>query len=151
MGYPLKSEIGQQLQTWVLYNLIHDPTNVWLSWDPTNSDDIRLPQKYAESNGSVVYLPSTIVKNFISLWDYKNLLLKQDRPSDQKYNKLCYVMDEQWTKLMAHDMRPALVNVKLEKPSSYTNPTSPYPMPEFRSLSSPAPMRSREKHQFTQS
>ena len=39
-----------------------------------------------------------------------NLLIKQDRPADQKYTKLYYVIDEQWTKLAAHDMRSALVN-----------------------------------------
>ena len=33
---------------------IDDPTNFWLSWDPTDSEDIRLLQKYTESNGSVV-------------------------------------------------------------------------------------------------
>ena len=54
MGYPLKSDIGQKLQKWVLYHLIHDPRNLWLSWDPTDSDDISLLQKYTESNGSVV-------------------------------------------------------------------------------------------------
>ena len=83
MGYPLKSEIGQKLQKWDSYHLIHDPTNFWLSLHPTDSDDIRLFQKYTESNGSVVYLPSSIVKNLIGLWDYMNLLIKQDRPADQ--------------------------------------------------------------------
>ena len=84
MGYPSKSEVGQKLQKWALYHLIDDPTNFWLSWDPTDSEDIRLLQKYAESNGSIVYLPSSIVKNLISLWDYMNLLLKQNRPAEQK-------------------------------------------------------------------
>ena len=88
MAHPLKSEVGQKLQKWVLYHLIHDPTDFWLSWDPTDPEDIRLLQKYAESNGSIVYLPSSIVKNLISLWDYMNLLIKQDRPADEKYNKL---------------------------------------------------------------
>ena len=113
MGHPLKSEVGQKLQKWVLYHLIHDPTDFWLSWDPTDPEDIRLLQKYAESNGSIVYLPSSIVKNLISLWDYMNLLIKQDRPADEKYNKLYYLMDEQWTKLTAHDMRSALVDEKM--------------------------------------
>ena len=41
MGYPLKSEIGQKLQKWVLYHLIHDPTNFGLSWHPTlNSSNL---------------------------------------------------------------------------------------------------------------
>ena len=136
MGYPLKSEVGQKLQKWVLYQLIHDPTNFWLSWDPTDSEDIRLLQKYAESNGSIFYLPSSIVKNLISLGDYMNLLIKQDRPTDQKYNKLYYLMDEQWTKLTAHYMRSALVDEKFEKLSSHMTSTSPYHMPHFRSPTS---------------
>ena len=31
-----------------------------------------------------------------------------------KYNKFYYVIDEQWLKLTAHDMRSALVDMKLE-------------------------------------
>ena len=112
MGHSLKFDIGQKLQKWVLYHAIHDPTNFWLSWDPTDSEDIRLLQKYVllENNGSTAYLPSSTVKNLISLWNYMNLLIKQERPAEQKYNKLYYIMDEQWTKLTAHDMRTALVN-----------------------------------------
>ena len=67
MSYSLKSEIGQKLQKWILYHEIDDPTDFWLSWDPTEYEDIRLLQKYTESNGSVVYLPSSTVKNLISL------------------------------------------------------------------------------------
>ena len=72
MGQSLKSEVGQKLQKWVLYHLIHDPIPTFGShWDPSDPEDIRLLQKYAESNGSIVYLPSNIVaKNLISLWDY---------------------------------------------------------------------------------
>ena len=81
MGYSLMSEIGQKLQKWVLYHDIGDPTNVWLSWDPTDSEEIRLLEKYIESNGSVV-----------------NLLIKQNRPADHKYNKFYYVTDGQWLK-----------------------------------------------------
>ena len=44
-GHPLKSEVGQKLQNWVLYHLIHDPTDFWLSWDPRDPEDIRLLQK----------------------------------------------------------------------------------------------------------
>ena len=142
MGYSLKSEVGQKLQKWVLYNLIDDPTNFWLYWDRTDSEDIRLLQKYTESNGSVVYLPNCTFKNLISLWDYKSILIKQDRPADQKYDELYYVLDEQWLKLTAHDMRSALVDEKLDKESSYTTPTSTSPMSHFSSHSSPAPMRS---------
>ena len=90
----LKSEVGQMLQKWVLYHVIPDPTDFWFSWDPSNPKDIRLLQYYAESDGSIAYLPRTLVKNLIGLWDFMNLLIKKDRPDDEKYNKLYYLMDE---------------------------------------------------------
>ena len=71
-----------------------------------------------------------------------NLLMEQDRPADQKYNKLYYVMDEQWTKLTALDMRTVLVNEKLEDQSSCSTPASPSPMPHSKSSTSSAPMKS---------
>ena len=71
-----------------------------------------------------------------------NILIKQNRPVDQKYNKCYYVIDEQWLKLTSHDMRSVLVDIKLEKQSTYTTHTSTSPMPHFSSHSSPAPMRS---------
>ena len=142
MGLPLKSEVEQKLQKWVLYHLIHDPTDFWLSWDPTDPEDIRLLQKYAESDGSIVYLPSNVVKNLIGLWDYMNLLIKQDRPADEKYNKLYYLMDERWTKLTAHDTKSALIDEECENQSSHMSPAPPCHMPHFRSPTSPVPMRS---------
>ena len=114
MGHQLKSEVGQKLQKWVLYHLIHAPTDVWLSCDPIDPEDIRLLEKYAESDCSIVYLPSNIVKNLIGLWDYMNLLIKQNRPADENYNKLYYLMGEQLTKLTAHDMKSALIGKKCE-------------------------------------
>ena len=90
-----------------------------------------------------VYLPSNIVKNLIGLWDYMNLLIKQDRPADEKYNKLYYLMDEQWTKLTAHNMTSALIDEKCEKQNSHMSPAPPCHMPHFRSPTSPVPMRSR--------
>ena len=51
---------------------------------PTDPEDIRLLQNYAESNGSIVYLPSNFVQNLIGFWDYMNLFIKQDRPADEK-------------------------------------------------------------------
>ena len=71
-----------------------------------------------------------------------NLLIKQDRPADENYNKLYYLMDEQWTKLTAHDMKSALIDEKCEKQSSYMSPATPCHMPHFRSPTSPVPMRS---------
>ena len=69
-----------------------------------------------------------------------NLLINQDRPADQKYNHLYHVIDEQWTKLTACDMRTALVNEKLENQRSCTTPASP--MPHYTSPSFPSPMMS---------
>ena len=35
LGHSLKSEIGQKLQKWVLYNVIDDPIDFWLQGDPS--------------------------------------------------------------------------------------------------------------------
>ena len=58
-----------------------------------------------------------------------NILIKQNRPADQKYNKFYYVIDEQWFKLTAHDTRSALVDMKLDTQSTYTTYASTSPMP----------------------
>ena len=47
MGHPLSSELGKYIQKWILYYAVHDLTDSWLSWDPTDDDDIRLFQEYA--------------------------------------------------------------------------------------------------------
>ena len=114
MGKSLNSEVGQMLEKWVQYHLIHDHTEFWFSWDPSDPEDFRLLQKYAEDDGSIAYLPSNLAKNLVSLWDLMNLVMKQDRP-DGENNKLYYLMDEQWTKLTAYDMRSALIDDKKEK------------------------------------
>ena len=80
LGHSLKSEIGQKLQKWVLYNVIDAPIDFWLHWDPSDPDDIRLIEKIVESNGSKVYLPNCTVNIFISLWHYMDLLINQDKP-----------------------------------------------------------------------
>ena len=134
MGHPLQSEV--------------DPTDFWLSSDPSNPEDIRLLQKYVERDGSITYLPSTLDKNLIGLWDimnlglwdFMNLVIKQDRPDDEKYNKLYYLMDEQLTKLTTYDMRSALIGEKQEEENSHMSPATPYHMPHFRSPTSPVPM-----------
>ena len=97
MGHHLSSEPGIYIQRWILYHAIHDSTDFWISWDPTDSEDIRLLQNYAESNGYVTYLPNSTVKDLINLWNYMNLLIKQDKPADQKYNKLYHIIDEQYS------------------------------------------------------
>ena len=87
MGQPLSSKPGKYIQKWILYHVVHDLTDIWLSWDPTD-DDIGLFQKYAENDGAVTNLPSSTVKDLINLWNYMNLLINQNRPGDQKYNRL---------------------------------------------------------------
>ena len=69
LGHSLKSEIGQKLQKWLLYNVIDDPIDFWLHWDSSDPDDIRMIEKYVERNGSTVYLPNCTVKILISLWN----------------------------------------------------------------------------------
>ena len=117
------------------------PYRVWLSWDPSDPEDFRLLQKYAENDGSITYLPSNLAKNLVSLWDFMNILMKQDRP-DGENNKLYYLMDEQWTKLTAHDMRSALIDDKKEKQNSHMSPATPSHMSHLRSPTSPLPVRS---------
>ena len=139
MGHPLSSESGKCIQQWILYHAIQDPTDFWLTWDPTDPDDITLLQKYVENNGSVLYLPSSIVKNFISLWNYMYLLIKGERPVDQKCNVLYLLLDDQWFNLTAHDMKTTLVNAGMEYHEPQIIPGTSLP----NSTSPPsAPMRS---------
>ena len=70
-----------------------------------------------------------------------NLLMKQDRPDDEN-NKLYYLMDEQWTKLTAHDMRSALIDGKQEKQNSHMFPAATSHMSHLRSPASPIPVKS---------
>ena len=51
LGNFLKSEIKHKLQKWVLYNVIDNPINLWLHQDLSYPDDIRMIEKYVESNG----------------------------------------------------------------------------------------------------
>ena len=86
LGHSLKSEIGQKLQKWVLYNVIDDPINFWLHWDLLDPDGIRMIEKFVESNGSTVNLPNCTVKILISLWNFVDLLINQDKLADQQGN-----------------------------------------------------------------
>ena len=70
-----------------------------------------------------------------------NLLMKQDRP-DGESNKLYYLMDEQWTKLTAYDMRSDLIDDKKEKQNSHMSPAATSHMSHLRSPTSPLPVRS---------
>ena len=116
------------------------PTDFWLYWDPIDPDDIRLLQEYVESNGSVVYLPSSTVKSLMNLWNYIYLLIKRVRSVDQKCNVLYFLLDDQWFNLTANDMKTTLVNAGME----YHEPQIIHgtSLPNSTFPPSPAPMRS---------
>ena len=38
MGKSLQSEVGKMLQKWIQYHLIHDHTEFWFSWDPSDPE-----------------------------------------------------------------------------------------------------------------
>ena len=124
MGHPLSSEPGKYIQEWILYHAVHDLTDFWLSWDPTDDDVIRLFQKYSENDGSVTYLPGSTDNDLINLWNYMNLLINQDRPADQKYNKLYHVIDEQWTKLTVGSHQVPFLMCTLETLQKYCSTSS---------------------------
>ena len=140
MGHPISSESLKWIQKWIQYHAFQDPTDFWLYWDPTDPDDIKLLQEYLESNGSVVYLPSSTVKSLISLWNYICLLIKRERSVDQKCNVLYFLQDDQWFNLTVHDMKPTLVNAGMEYHRPQIIPGTS--LPNSTSPSSPAPMRS---------
>ena len=140
MGHPLSSESGKCIQKWILHHAIQDPTDFWLTWDPTDPDDIKLLQKYVENNGYVVYLPSSTVKNLISLWKYMYLLIKRERPVDEKCHVLYFLLDDQWFNLIAHDMKTTLVNAGIEYHEPQIIPGTS--LPNSTSPPSPVPMRS---------
>ena len=139
--------IRKCIQKRILYHTIQNPTDCWLNWDPTDPDDIKLPQEYEESNGSVVYLPSSTVKSLISLWNYIYLLIKKEKPVDQKCNVLYFLLDDQWFNLTAHNMKTALVNAGMEYHEPQIIPGTS--LPNSTSPPSPAPMRSSIHFELT--
>ena len=139
MGHPLSSESGNSIQKWILYYEIPYPFDFWLYCDPTDPYDIKLLQEYVGSNGSVVYLPSSTIKSLINLWDYMNLLIKEEKSVDQKCNAQ-YFQDDQWLNLTAHGMRRTLVNAGMKYHRPQIIPGTPLPI--STSPSSPAPMKS---------
>ena len=140
MGHPLSSESGKCIKKWILYHAIPDHIEFWLNWDPTDPDDIKILQEYVESNGSVVYLPSSTVKCLISFWNYMNLLIKKGKSADQKCNVLHFLQDDQWFNLTAHDMKTTLVNAGMECHRPQIIPGTS--LPNSTSPPSPAPMKS---------
>ena len=97
-------------------------------------------QKYEETNGSISYLKSNIVKQLVSLKIYMILLICQDRPADQNYYPTLLIKGEQLFKLTAIDLKTALINEMFENPRSKT--TFRALMYKIRPLSSSVSMRS---------
>ena len=139
MSHPLSSKSGKFIQKWILYHAIPYPFDFWLYWDPTDPYDNKILQEYVGSNGSVVYLPSSTIKSLINLWNYMNLLIKEEKSVDQKYNAQ-YFQDDQWFNLTAHDMRRTLVNAGMKYHRPQIIPGTP--LPNSTSPPSPAPMKS---------
>ena len=139
-GPPIIIRVRKLYQEMDQYHAIQDPNDFWLYWDPTDTDDIKLLQEYVESNGSVVYLPSSTAKSLISLWNYMNLLIKKGKSADQKCNVLYFLQDDQWFNLTVHNMKTTLVNAGME----YHRPqiAAGTSLPNSTFPPSPAPMKS---------
>ena len=68
------------------------------------------------------------------------LLIKRERPVDQKCNVLYFLLDDQWFNLTAHDMKTTLVNAGMEYHEPQIIPGTS--LPNSTSPPSSAPMRS---------
>ena len=80
------------------------------------------------------------MKQLIGLRNYMILLISQNRPVDQRYNVLYFILGIQWFNLTAHDMRSSLINAVLENHRSQATPGTL--MSHVTSPSSSASMRS---------
>ena len=89
-----------------------------IKWNPTQFKlDIHL-QTDQETDGSLAYLKSHIVRKLVSLIKYMSLLIRQNKPNAHDHNPLYFISGNQLLKLTAHDMKSALVNEKLENHGS---------------------------------
>ena len=118
MSHPLSSEPGKHIKKWIIYHRIHKYTMFALKWNPTQFKlDIYL-QMYQETDGSLAYLKSHIVRKLVSLMKYMSLLIRQDSPNAHEHNLLYFISGNQLFKLTARDMKSALVTEKLENHGS---------------------------------
>ena len=86
LGYPLTSEVGQNIQKWIIYHANINYTKFAFIWDPMQFEGNKHLQKYEETDGSISYLKSNTDKQLVSLKIYMILLIYQDRPADQDYH-----------------------------------------------------------------
>ena len=105
LGHRLASEVGQNIQKWIIYQANLSYIKFAFKWDPIQFEDNKCLQKYEETNGSISYLKSNTVKQLVSLKIYMILLICQDRPAGQNYYPTHFIRDEQLFKLTAIDLR----------------------------------------------
>ena len=86
LGHPLTSEVGQDIQKWIIYQANLSYTKFAFKWDPMQFEENQHLQKYEETNGSISYLKSNIIKQLMSLMIYMILLICQDRRAGQNYH-----------------------------------------------------------------
>ena len=120
LGHPLTSEIGQNIQKGIIYQVNLGYTKFAFKWDPTQFEDNKHLQKYEETNGSISYLKSNTVKQLVSLKIYMILLICQDRSAGQNYYPTHFIKGEHLFKLTAIDLMTALINEMFESPRSKT-------------------------------
>ena len=99
-----------------------------ITCDPIKFEDNRHLQEYVETDGSMAYLQGNTIKQLASLRKYMTLLIKEDRPADQKYNAFYFIWGEQWSNLTVHDIQTALVSAGLENDRSQTTTGTLYPI-----------------------
>ena len=120
LGHPLTSEVGQNIQTWIIYQANLNYIKFAFKWDPIQFEENKHLQKYEETNGSISYLKSNTCKQCVSLKIYKILLICQDRPAGQNYHPTHFIKGEQLFKLTAIDLKTALINEMFENLRSKT-------------------------------
>ena len=120
LGHPLTSEVGQNIQKWIIYHANLNYTKFAFKWDPIQFEGNKHLQKYEETNGSICYLKSNTVKELVRLKIYMILHICQDRPADQDYHPTHFIKGEQLFKLTAIDLKTALLNEMFENPRSKT-------------------------------
>ena len=120
LGHPLTSQVGPNIQKWILYQANLNNIKVAFKWDPIQFEENKHLQKYKETNGSISYLKSNTVKHIVSLRIYMILLICQDRPASQNYHPIHFIKGEQSFEMTAIDLKTALINEMFENPRSKT-------------------------------
>ena len=109
LGDPLTSEVGQNIQKWIIYHANLNYTKFAFKWDPILFEGNKHLQKYEETNGSISYLKSNTVKQLVSQKIYMLQLIHQDRPAGQNYHPTHFIKGDQLFKLTAIDLFQEIV------------------------------------------